>query len=127
MRAYFDSDVLIWHLRGKAEAKGFFSEFCKKEEYEMWIGAMQRAEIVFFMRDNEIERTTSFLSQFKCAPVDQEIIDLGGKIYREWRHTHGIDVNDAILAATASITGGKVYSLNIKHYPMEDIHVEKPW
>jgi len=34
MRAYFDADVMIWHLRGKEEAKEFFSDFYKKEEYE---------------------------------------------------------------------------------------------
>ncbi len=127
MRAYFDADVMIWHLRGKEEAKGFFRDFYKKEEYEMWIGVMQRAEIVFFMRDHEIESTKAFLSKFKCAPADQKIIDLGGELYRKWHNTHGIDINDAILAATVKITGGKIYTLNIKHYPMEDIIVEKPW
>ncbi|MGD2090490.1 MAG: hypothetical protein PVH61_30235 [Candidatus Aminicenantes bacterium] len=25
------------------------------------------------------------------------------------------------------ITGGKLYTLNVKHYPMEDIIIEKPW
>ncbi len=64
---------------------------------------------------------------FKCAPVDQEIVDLAGKIYRKWKPSHGIDVNDAILAATAQNTGGKIFTLNVKHYPMSDIIVEKPW
>ena len=75
MRAYFDSDVLIWHLRGANQAEGFFYNFSKKKEFSLWIGAMQRAEIVFFMRENEKETTTSFLSQFNCAIVDKEIID----------------------------------------------------
>jgi predicted nucleic acid-binding protein len=127
MRAYFDSDILIWHLRGKGAAKGFFSKFYQNGEYEMWTGTLQRAEIVFFMRDNEKESTLSFLSHFKCAPVDQEIVDLAGEIFRKWNPGYGIDVNDAILAATVKTTGGKIYTLNLKHYPMDDIIVEKPW
>jgi predicted nucleic acid-binding protein len=127
MRAYFDADVLIWHLRGKEIARNFFSDFYNKEEYELWIGAMQRAEIVFFMRDHEIESTMAFLSNFQCAPVDQKIIDLGSQLYRKWRPIQGIDINDAILASTAKITDGKIYTLNIKHYPMKEIIIQKPW
>ena len=127
MRAYFDSDVLIWHLRGKGEARGFFSRFYQNREYEMWTGALQRAEIVFFLRDNEEEATFSFLSHFRCAPINQEIVDLAGEIFRKWNPGHGIDVNDAMLAATVKTTGGKIYTLNLKHYPMDDIIVEKPW
>lgn len=127
MRAYFDSDILICHLRGHEKARGFFSRFSVNKEYEMWTGVLQRAEIVFFMIDEEKETTISFLSQFKCAPVHQEIIDLAGQLYRKWHASHGIDVNDAIMAATIEITGGKLYTLNVKQYPMDDIIVEKPW
>jgi predicted nucleic acid-binding protein len=127
MRAYFDSDILIWHLRGEEKARGFFRRISQNKEYEMWIGALQRAEIVFFMKDEEEKATMSLLSQFKCAPVDREIIDQAGKLYRKWHPGHGIDIHDAILAATVKITGGKIYTLNVKHYPMEDIIVEKPW
>lgn len=37
----------------------------------------------------------------------------------------GIDVNDAMLAATA--TGGKTYTQNLEHYPMPDVAVLKGW
>ncbi|MCK4763021.1 MAG: PIN domain-containing protein [Candidatus Aminicenantes bacterium] len=127
MRAYFDSDVLIWHLRGADQARGFFDRFRKQKGYEMWTGAMQRAEVVFFMRDKEKEATLSFLSHFKCAPVDREIVDMAGELYRKWNPGFGIDVNDAILAAAVKTGGGKIYTLNVKHYPMADIIVEKPW
>lgn len=40
---------------------------------------------------------------------------------------HGIDVNDAILAATVAATGGKIITQNVKHYPMPDIAVVKAW
>jgi predicted nucleic acid-binding protein len=127
MRAYIDADVLIWHLRGESRAAQFLRELKSSPEYELWVGAMQRAEVVFFMRPEEEEATLLFLSLFKTAPVDQAIIDTAGRLYRRWHPSHGIDVHDAILAATAMQTGGKIYSMNLKHFPMPDLLVESAW
>ena len=127
MRAYIDSDVLIWHLRGERRALDFLRRLRDDGEHELWTGAMQRAEIVFFMRPQEEEDTLMFLSQFKTAPVAQEVVDAAGALYRRWHPGHGLDVNDAILAATAMQTGGQVFCLNRKHYPMPDLVVKKAW
>ena len=127
MRAYVDADVLIWHLRGMETAHGFIQRLRANAAYELWVGAMQRAEIVFFMRPDEEGATLGLLSQFKTAQVGQAIIDAAGAIYRRWNPSHGIGVNDAILAATVRATGGKLYCLNTRHYPMDDILVEQAW
>ncbi len=127
MRVYIDSDILIWHLRGSEKATDFLRSLNSAREYELWIGALQRAEIVFFMRASEEKSTELFLSQFKTASVSQNTVDVAGKFYRKWNPSHGIDVNDALLAATATETGGIVYSLNIKHFPMPEIIVKKAW
>lgn len=127
MRAYFDADVLIWHLRGDAKAQRFFTKLSEKKEYDFWTGAMQRSEIVCFMRPEEEKKTYLFLAQFKTAPIDQECIDLAGALFRKWNPSHGLDVNDAILAAQAIQTGGKIYCFNKKHYPMPEVIVEKPF
>ena len=127
MRVYIDSDVLIWHLRGERKALAFLRSLKNKTQYELWTGALQRAEVVFFMRPREEEATELFLSQFKTASVDQSIVDLGGWLYRQWHPSHGIDVHDALLAATAMKTGGIIYCLNKKHYPMPDLTVHRAW
>ena len=127
MRAYIDADILIWHLRGKNKARIFIRTMQESKEYELWIGAMQRAEVVFFMRPTEEKMTILFLSLFNTAPADQEIIDTAGILYRKWHPSHGVDIHDAILAATVMQTGGKIYTINQKHYPMPDIIVQQPW
>jgi predicted nucleic acid-binding protein len=127
MRAYLDSDILIWHLRGEHKAMNFLKNLRQKDMYELWTGALQRAEVVFFMRPGEEEITELFLSQFKTAAIDQVIIDAAGALYRKWHPSHGINPNDAILAATVLKTGGILYSLNKKHYPMPDIVVHRAW
>ena len=127
MRAYIDSDVLIWHLRGESKAVTFLRRLMAGGTYELWTGVLQRAEVVFFMRPNEEQATLLFLSQFKTAEVDERIVDAAGVLYRRWHASHGVDVNDAILAATAIQTGGRIFSLNTKHYPMPDVLVSRAW
>ncbi|MBF0286846.1 MAG: PIN domain-containing protein [SAR324 cluster bacterium] len=127
MRAYIDADILIWHLRGEEEAKKLLVHLRDEEQYELYTGAMQRAEVVFFMKPEEEEATGLFLSQIKTESVDQEIVDKAGVLYRKWYSSHGIDVNDAILAATVMQTGGRIYTLNTKHFPMSEVLVQKGW
>ncbi|MEA2061589.1 MAG: hypothetical protein U9P10_14005 [Thermodesulfobacteriota bacterium] len=79
------------------------------------------------MKPEEEKDTELFLSQIKTRSVDQEIVDDAGVLYRKWNPSHGIDVNDSILAATVIQTGGRIYTLNIKHFPMPEINVQKAW
>ena len=65
MKAYIDSDVLIWHLRGERKALNLLKKLRDKEQFDLWIGAMNRAELVFFMRPAEESATLLFLRSFK--------------------------------------------------------------
>lgn len=127
MKAFVDSDVLIWHLRGKSEARKCLQVLIETEGLDLWIGAMQRAEIVFFMREGEEKATSDLLGLFKTDPIDQAVVDLGGRLYRKWNPSHGVDPNDALLAAAVALRGGKIVTLNTSHYPMSDIVVERAW
>jgi predicted nucleic acid-binding protein len=127
MRAYIDADVLIWHLRGEKKAKDLLIHLREQEQYDLYTGVMQRAEVIFFMRAEEKTETELFLSQIKTESVDQKIIDRAGALYRKWNPSHGIDVNDAILVATAIQKGGRIYTLNIKRFPMPEINVQRAW
>ena len=124
MKAYIDSDILIWHLRGERKALNLLKRLRDKEQFDLWIGAMQRAEVVFFMRPAEQSATLLFLAQFQTASIDQQIIDKAGEFYRQWNPRSGTDVNDAILAATVLQTGGRIYTLNSNHYPIPEVTVD---
>lgn len=127
MKAFIDSDILIWHLRGEKKALKLLKALRAQSEYELWIGAMQRAEVTFFMRAPEKDSTMLLLSQFKTASIDEETVDCAADLYRKWHPSHGVDINDALLAATAILRGGKIFCLNKKHYPMPELLVEKAW
>jgi len=127
MKVFVDSDILIWHLRGKREAKGLLKTLIDDVDTELWIGSMQRAEIIFFMHENEEMITMDLLSLFRTHPVDQAIIDQAGIFFRRFNPSHGIDPNDAILAATVALKGGRIITQNTSHYPMQNIIVQKGW
>ena len=126
MRSFIDSDILISQLRGERKAARFLRRISKAGA-ELWIGALQRAEIVCFMRDEESKPTMHLLSKFNTAPVTGEIVDEGAALYRKWNPSHGIDINDAMLAATVMKHGGRIYSLNTKHFPMPQVVVIRGW
>ena len=48
-----DSDVLIWHLRGERKALNLLKRLRDNEQFDLWIGAMQHADVVFFMRPDK--------------------------------------------------------------------------
>ena len=122
-----DADILIWHLRGERKACSFLRRLLEDPSVELWTGAMQRAEVLFFMQPAEEEMTMLLLSQLKTAPVDQSVIDEAGRMYRQWNLSHGVDGNDVILAATVLLNGGVLYTLNKKNYPMSHVAVQKAW
>jgi predicted nucleic acid-binding protein len=127
VRTYVDSDILIWHLRGESQAAALLRRLSAEPGADLWTGALQRAEIVFFLRPGEAPATLSLLSRFKTEPVTQDIVDEAAAFFRRWHGSHGVDVNDAILAATVAATGGRIYTQNLKHYPMPDVAVVKGW
>jgi predicted nucleic acid-binding protein len=127
MRCFVDTDVLIWHLRGNTTACRFIQDLQRDPDNELWTGAMQRAEVMFHIRQGEEEGTLTFLHLFKIAAIDQRVVDVGARLYRQWRPSHGVVMNDCLLAATILVGGGKLYCLNVKHYPMPDLLVERAW
>ncbi len=127
MRTYLDSDILIWHLRGDERARALLRLLRADPGRQLCLGALQRAEVVFFAKEAELSATRLLLSLFETVPVDAGIVDLGGELYRSWNPSHGVDVADALLAATVMKTGGKIHTLNVKHFPMPDLLVERAW
>lgn len=73
MKAFIDSDILIWHLRGEKKALRLLKKLHDIEKYELWTGAMQRSEVIFFMRPQEEDDTLLFfnsISDSACKPED---------------------------------------------------------
>lgn len=68
------------------------------------------------------ERATlhGLLDSFRILSLDAEIARCGGLWRRDFGRSHGVGLNDALIAATAETHQLPLATLNLKHYPMLD-------
>ncbi|MBI2264991.1 MAG: hypothetical protein HYU64_07445 [Armatimonadetes bacterium] len=73
----------------------------------------------------EEEKTYRLFQTMQCIPVDDEIGKIAGLYLNRFRKSHGLQLGDSLLAATARFTKASFYTLNVRHYPMGDIAIRK--
>ena len=59
--------------------------------------------------------------------VDAAVADTAGEYMRRFSKSHALNIGDAIIAATAAEMELSLVTRNVKHYPMKDISVIKPY
>ena len=110
-----DTDIVIDFLRGEIEAISFFQansgfiNFSAITVAEIYAGIKGKKE------ETEVERLFSI---FPVIETTNRIAMEAGKLVKEYRPSHSVEIPDAIIAATCIITGSELNTLNIKHYPM---------
>jgi hypothetical protein len=112
-----DTSVIIDYLRGHHGA----GEILERERVAAPLHASEitRLEVLAGTRKNEEGGTRSFLSIFIWHPVDTLIAERAGELGRRWLPSHrSIDGADLAIAATAMVTGCKLLTCNVKHFPM---------
>jgi len=110
-----DSDVLIDFLRGNASAQTAF----KKLPDDCAVSAITVAELHAGVREGaERVALDTLLATFSVIGLDAPLAALGGLLRRDWGRSHGVGLNDALIAATARVTGRVLWTLNEKHFPM---------
>ena len=117
MTVLVDTSVIIDYLRGHDGA----AEVLEGERVRAPLHASEitRLEVLAGMRTNEEGGTRSFLSIFIWHSVDTLIAERAGELGRSWLASHrSIDSADLAIAATAMVTGCKLLTCNVKHFPM---------
>jgi predicted nucleic acid-binding protein len=69
-------------------------------------------------REKESKILGDIFAKWSVLPVTFEIASLAAEYLRIYAPTHGLDVVDALNAATAEIHAVKLATLNLKHFPM---------
>lgn len=117
MSVLVDTSILIDYLRGHQKA----AELLTKERSAGALRASEitRLEVLAGMRSTEQEQTRLLLSTLIWYPVDAEVAEEAGALGRRWLpNHHTIDGADLAIAATAVLTGSKLLTLNVRHFPM---------
>lgn len=115
-----DSDVVIWHLRGKATVVELVLTLARRGR--IGLSAITRAEVLLGMREPERALTLRFLDSCETLPVLAATADRAGEIFRSFR-SQGITLSlpDALIGATALLASVPLYTCNPRRYPMPDL------
>ena len=124
--ALFDTNILIDYLKGKPEAASLLDR-CLQEGQILTCSLITKVELLSGARQGEEQILQDLLDAFNRIGLDDSIAEAAGRYMRLYRKSHGINTADAIIAASALVRGAALYTLNEKHFPMNDIKVIKPY
>ena len=115
-----DTDVIIWHLRGRPEVtkalrdlQAFSVPSCS---------ALSILEVRVGMKRGEEYKTGLFLGSLTVFDVTRQIADRAADLIRDQK-VKGVtlDLPDAVIAGTCMLHDLTLVTYNTKHYPMEEI------
>lgn len=110
-----DTDVVIDFLRGHPKARSAF----EKLPEDCAVSAITVAELHVGVREGaERLALETLLATLAVVDLDAALAAEGGLLRRDWGKSHGVGLNDALIAATALRSGRVLWTLNDKHYPM---------
>lgn len=119
-----DSDVLIWHLRGKPKIKELVISLGKLAL--LYCSALTVAEIEAGMLKGEEQTTRQLINGLQVQNVDSSIAMKAGQFIRTYRSKgQTLDIVDSVIAATAVIKNLVLVTANARHYPMPEIKLLK--
>ena len=78
---------------------------------ELWHGARKKEELAIL----------NLLGALICVPIDIEIGRRAGEYLRSFHASHGTELGDALIAATAAVHTCSLWTRNHQHYPMRDL------
>ena len=116
-RFLLDSDVIIWHLRGRKEVTEVLRDL---QRFGLpACSALSVLEIQLGVKKGEEEKTDRFLKSLRIFDVDMEIANKAAKLIRRDK-ARGVtlDLPDSVIAATCILHGLILVTYNTKHYPI---------
>jgi len=118
MTLLLDTSVLIDHLRGNEQAVSLLLR-ANDEGDELAGSVVSRAEILRGMRSHERGLTEKLLAQLSWLDVTVAVADHAGQLARRYRASHpGVDIADFLIAATCELSGARLATRNVRHFPM---------
>ena len=113
-----DSDVLIAHLRGLADARRWMTK-ARTSSGQLAVSAISVAEITGGMRSAERREVARLFGVLRVEPVTDAIARRAGEFMRQYRRSHSsIGLADYLIAATADVRGLELASCNVRDFPM---------
>lgn len=113
-----DTVVLVDNLRRVVEARDAVVQALDRGD-RLAASVMSKVELLTGMRATEKRVTRDLIASFRWIDVDDTIAEVAGTLGRRYRSSHhGIGAVDCVIAATATVTGGELWTRNLKRFPM---------
>jgi predicted nucleic acid-binding protein len=117
MTALVDTSIMIDWLRGVEGAVDLLER--ERLDAPLHASEIAKVEVLAGMRPTEEAKTRAFLAAFQWHATDESVAEEAGALGRRWLTSHqGIDTADLVIAATAVVTGTRLLTLNVRHFPM---------
>ena len=120
-----DSDVIIAWLRGHDPFADLIPTLLTKGEVLTWT-PVSVAEIFAGVRKGEEQQIENLFLVLEPLSLSAEIGRTAGQYMKSYSRSHGVELADALVAATAHVNGLPLWTLNKRHYPMRDIRFFSP-
>ena len=111
-----DSDVLIEILRSNARTARWVAAQASTGE-ALRYSPVSRAEIGAGMRAGEEKGIAALFAGLEAVTIDATTGELAGERLRRYRQSHGLELGDALIAASATQYGERLGTFNRRHYP----------
>jgi predicted nucleic acid-binding protein len=115
-----DSDILIEVTRGKDKEVLARWVDLSDSDADIAYSPVSLAELWAGALPNEHAALTSLFMALTCVPIDQEIGRRAGDYLKRYKRSHGVDLGDALIAASTVVNGAMLWTRNRKHYPMKE-------
>jgi predicted nucleic acid-binding protein len=79
------------------------------------------AELCAGARPKEFDSLKNLFHALTCVSADAEIGRQAGEYLLRYRKSHGVELGDAIIAATAQLNHAALWTRNRRHYPMKEL------
>ncbi|HUL30085.1 MAG TPA: type II toxin-antitoxin system VapC family toxin [Thermodesulfobacteriota bacterium] len=119
-RFLLDSDVIIWHLRGREEVTNALRDL---QRFGLpACSAISVLEIQLGVKKGEEEKTDRFLESLKIFDVDMETANKAAQLIRRSKvKGMTLDLPDSVIAATCILHDLTLVTYNTKHYPLSEM------
>lgn len=120
-----DTDVVIWVLRNDKEIVTAVKHAAS--EHGTGISTITIAELYKNIYPTEVTATEDFIAHQVVVPVSEQIAREAGYYWQQFRkQIASLSLFDCIVAATAKVNRSKLFTINVRHFPMTDILVHNP-
>jgi predicted nucleic acid-binding protein len=113
-----DTDIFINYLRGQKDESDFIYRLLVKDEYDGYYSSITEVELLaaFKISEAQANKINALLNTIYRVEVNSAVARHAGRLLANFRKTNGLEMPDAIIAASALACGATLVTKNAKHY-----------